>query len=212
MKFKVWDKVRCIDATLMYSELTNQKEYIVESVNGNQIWITSDLWDTNSIFFSNRFILVQEDKLPHELLWLDRYWVVEKDESDPLWDDFFERYKQNSGYESSLEGYTYYWNDGTVGYNWYDFHQSIEYFKNNPTLITLQERDRCVNKKPSQTKELLKPISQTYSIDWFTFIISDNWISIPWKWDERLRFKNSKKSVVKKFRQALDRFCDEMGI
>jgi hypothetical protein len=78
--------------------------------------------------------------------------------------------------------------------------------------VELVQEDKLPHEDLSQTKERLKPISQTYSIDWFTFIIWDNGISIPWKWDERLWFKNSKKSVVKRFRQALDKFCDEMDI
>lgn len=153
MTFKVWDKVRCIDD----SDMKNIKEWHIYEVI-NIIWhfiYLQGMPDKNYMHW--RFELVQEDKLPHELLWLDRYRVVKKDESDPLWELFFEWFNKyyHVDYDDSWD---YFWHDwSNIGW-WTDAYCDIEDFENSPTLITLAERDRCVNKKPSQTKPLSKPI------------------------------------------------------
>lgn len=110
MTFKVWDKVRCIDVGTYKNELTEWKIYTVETSNDEYICITSDKWLTNQYFFTSRFELVQEDKLPHELLWLPKYFVVEKDESDPLWNHFLDWFNSYSKKLSKpIRSCTYNW-------------------------------------------------------------------------------------------------------
>lgn len=152
---KVWDKVRCIEWVWEY--LTKWKIYTIIKINDQEFpRVIDNDWDDNW-FSKDKFELVQEDKLPHELIWLDRYRVVKKDESDPLWELFFEWFNKyyHVDYDDSWD---YFWHDwSNIGW-WTDAYCDIEDFENSPTLITLAERDRCVNKKSSQTKKLSKPI------------------------------------------------------
>lgn len=154
MTFKVWDKVRCIEKLHLY--LTEWKIYEVMQTVTWHIKITDDLGRKTSHVLS-RFELVQEDKLPHQLLGLPKYFVVKKDKSDPLWDLFLIWINKefNVWWSWSFLFYWYNWWDWD---NWTYWGNNIEHFKNNPTLIALAERDRIVNKKTSQTKELSKPI------------------------------------------------------
>lgn len=149
---KVWDKVRCIEWVWEY--LTKWKIYTIIKINDQEFpRVIDDDWDDNW-FSKDKFELVQEDKLPHELLWLDRYRVVKKDESDPLWGEFLRWF--NTYYNVIIWTWNYYWYDWCS--QWINWSDDITYFENNPTRITLAERDRIVNKKPSQTKKLSKPI------------------------------------------------------
>ncbi len=66
MKFKVWDKVRCIE--WIWDCLTEWRIYtITKDSNTNIAFIIDDYWEYNR-FNESMFELVQEDKLPHEEL------------------------------------------------------------------------------------------------------------------------------------------------
>lgn len=181
MKFKVWDKVRCIKQWSNYYDanyLTIGREYEILDITNwiLPLRILADKWLKLNVDY-DLFELVQEDKLPHELLWLPRYRVVGKDESDPLWSLFFDWFNgfYGTSYRKDRNFYWYDWWNGVAKSNSNDY---IEYFKNNPTLITLQERDRCVNKKQSQTKKLSKPI-RSCEYNWSTYMEDTiDWVSI----------------------------------
>lgn len=154
--FKVWDKVRCIDDYTM-DHIHKWWVYSVINVDWDKVYVLNNQWWRDFWYSSYRFELVQEDKLPHELLGLHKYFVVKKDESDPLWDLFFKWF--NDYYTVDYDdSWNYFWYDWSNMGWWTDAYCYIDDFENNPTLITLAERDRCVNKKPSQTKQLSKPI------------------------------------------------------
>lgn len=172
---KVWDKVRCIEWVWEY--LTKWKIYTIIKINDQEFpRVIDNDWDDNW-FSKDKFELVQEDKLPHELIWLDRYRVVKKDESDPLWELFFEWFNKyyHVDYDDSWD---YFWHDwSNIGW-WTDAYCDIEDFENSPTLITLAERDRCVNKKSSQTKQLSEKYTYTNQVlrsDWVLFTPDEVW-------------------------------------
>ena len=97
------------------------------------------------------------DKLPHELLWLPRLWYIKVNKNDPLWDSFWKRYEEFYKYKWSSE-WEYFWFDDYIE-PWVNASDDEDYLKKKDAkFITLQERDRIVNKKPSQTKKLSKPI------------------------------------------------------
>lgn len=173
--FKVWDKVRCIEWVWEY--LTKWKIYTIIKINDQEFpRVIDNDWDDNW-FSKDKFELVQEDKLPHELIWLDRYRVVKKDESDPLWELFFEWFNKyyHVDYDDSWD---YFWHDwSNIGW-WTDAYCDIEDFENSPTLITLAERDRCVNKKSSQTRKLSEKYTYTNQVlrsDWVLFTPDEVW-------------------------------------
>ncbi len=216
MTFKVWDKVRCID-NIARKHVTVWRIYTVTNIDGNCISIVNDEWDY-WYYYWEKFELVQEDKLPHELLWLDRYRVVKKDESDPLWSLFWSWYTKQCWKDESRKAiYEYYGYDDRKKYtNWFDFFDDLEEFRNNPTLITLQERDRCVNKKPTYDdycdwvhEELEK--SQTPKYSYQTQILRSDWLLFTKDkiWDELVSDiqarMNRDRSVLRKWKDLFDK-------
>lgn len=153
MTFKVWDKVRCIDDGWWFGDLTLWKEYKVIKEQGICTYVIDDR-GVESSYFTDRFELVQEDKLPHELLWLPKYFVVKKDESDPLWGEFLNWYNDFFWFKWVSE-WQYYWYDWNSD-QWVNAWDEEIYITKSIKIITLAERDRCVNKKKSQTKQLSK--------------------------------------------------------
>jgi len=177
MTFKVWDKVRCIEKLHLY--LTEWKVYEVLNTTTRHIRIVDDTWRKENHVLS-RFELVQEDKLHHQLLGLPKYFVVKKDESDPLWCEFWEWSKTIFETRNRSSEYNFYWYDETKPsdekyyLNW----RNEWYWVWEPTLITLAERDRIVNKKASQTPKLSKPI-QSCEHNWSIYKEDTiDWVSI----------------------------------
>lgn len=201
MTFKVWDKVRCIEWVWEY--LTKWKIYTIIKINDQEFpRVVDDDWDDNW-FSKDKFELVQEDKLPHELIWLPRFFAVKKDESDPLWrqycdwcdlqDKKWTNHSQDTRYDD-WGSYIYIGYDDVNYAWWYRWSDNlVDDFKNNPTLITLAERDRIVNKKPtyddycdwveeeqrkSQTKQLSEKYTYTNQVlrsDWVLFTPDEIW-------------------------------------
>ena len=191
MIFKVWDKVKCIDDYWVVN-ITKWSEYEVIDVSWSSIRIT-DNHGWNIYYNSNRFELLQEDKLPHELIWLPKYFVVKKDESDPLWGEFTRWMAMTNKYYIHHDDYSiiYYWYLEDFGFAGF---YSLEKFSNNKTLITLEERDRIVNKRDindvrekaiddaysqeRQTKQLSKPI-RSCEYNWSIYKEDTiDWVSI----------------------------------
>ena len=73
---------------------------------------------------------------------LPKYFVIKRDNSNPLWDKYIQWL--NSKYNTNWQGNTwsYYGFDGT-NICWHN----VNSFKNNPTLLTLEEWDSIVNLK-----------------------------------------------------------------
>jgi hypothetical protein len=69
MEFKVWDKVRCISDYWYQGSITVWKIYEVIYTEKYDIWtgIVNDEWFSD-LYNDSRFELLQEDKLPHELV------------------------------------------------------------------------------------------------------------------------------------------------
>lgn len=85
---------------------------------------------------------------------LPKYFVIKRDESNPLWKEFYSWFKKQvtSGIEPS-DCFEYYGFDGAgaktfhqdESWNGYNIENNIQNFSNSPTLITLEEWDECVN-------------------------------------------------------------------
>lgn len=171
MKFKVWDKVRCISQTEYFTEsyFTIWNIYTITRLNE---WAERDIrliWNdyTQRNVVSRDFELVQEDKLPHELLWLPKYFVVKKDESDPFWELFCNWVSNNFSDSSDRRRWEYVWYDWNKINKWWI--RAVNYNEwdnkyNEWTLITLAERDICVNKKAIQTKKPIRSCEHNWSI------------------------------------------------
>lgn len=176
---KVWDKVRCIEWVWEY--LTKWKIYTIIKINDQEFpRVIDNDWDDNW-FSKDKFELVQEDKLPHELLWLDRLFWVKRDESDPLRGKFWNWLNTTLQTTDRSGKYEYYWYDWAIAIAWQVFTANWRnewHWVWNPTLITLAERDRIVNKKLSQTKQLSEKYTYTNQVlrsDWVLFTPDEVW-------------------------------------
>jgi hypothetical protein len=91
----------------------------------------------------------------HEKLWFPKYWVIKKTDDKRI-DDFIDWF--NKYYSASWCGdYTYCWYEWTSGCGWTNFHNYIDGFENNPTIITLDQWEKRTKQKKSHTK-LSSPI------------------------------------------------------
>lgn len=64
-----------------------------------------------------------------------KYWVVQKDESSVVWNEFKEWFEKK--YWWWYPWYKYFWYDWGHVKDWYQCYDCIEHFKNEPKLITL---------------------------------------------------------------------------
>lgn len=76
---------------------------------------------------------------------LPKYFVIKRDGSNPLWRKYIDWI--NKEYKQLWGGIVinYYGYDGSEYNGGTDCHNDLSSFKNNPTLITLEEWDECVN-------------------------------------------------------------------
>lgn len=76
---------------------------------------------------------------------LPKYFVIKRDGSNPLWRKYIDWI--NKEYKQLWGGIVinYYGYDGSEYYGGTDCHNDLSSFKNNQTLITLEEWDECVN-------------------------------------------------------------------
>ena len=75
---------------------------------------------------------------------LPKYFIIKKDINNPLWDKYIDWL--NKTYNEDWAGtMIYYGVDGSTKHNGCDGWYKIEKFKNNPTLITLEQWDEAVN-------------------------------------------------------------------
>lgn len=92
---------------------------------------------------------------------LPKYFVIKRDASNPLWQKYIGWLTPN--YCEIFNGQTwhYYGIDGSNPYNKANMCDKLSDFQNNPTLITLEEWNECVNE-----------VKQEESRGYFTF---QNW-------------------------------------
>lgn len=78
---------------------------------------------------------------------LPKYFVIEKDLSNPLWKKYIQWLKDT--YDASWGGkmYAFYGYEGSSIYTKTNCFHKLEHFRNNPVLITLKEWDDIVNPK-----------------------------------------------------------------
>lgn len=76
---------------------------------------------------------------------LPEYFVIEKDENNPLWGKYIDWL--NKKYSTNWSGnlYKFYGYDGRKTISGTNGEQYISHFENNPTLITLEQWNECVN-------------------------------------------------------------------
>ena len=76
---------------------------------------------------------------------LPKYFVIKRDADNPLWkkyiDWLYNEYKQRW----AGNNWHYYGYDGSSVYRGTDCFNELSEFQNNPTLITLEEWNECVN-------------------------------------------------------------------
>ena len=76
---------------------------------------------------------------------LPKYFIIERDENNPLWDNFKEWFKKQSNEINWVFCNNYYGNDGSKRDNGYTSSDYSIDFYNNPSLITLDFWNQCVN-------------------------------------------------------------------
>lgn len=79
------------------------------------------------------------------MITLPKYFIIKRDENNPLWDKYI--YWLNETYRQEWTGsrYNYYGYDGNDKYNGLNCWEDIEQFQNFPALITLEEWNEWVS-------------------------------------------------------------------
>ena len=105
---------------------------------------------------------------------LPQYFIVNRVEDNPLWDEYIKWLNETYKIDWNGNAFTYYGYDGSTnsGENGTDGWNEIYEFKNNPTIITLEEWDECINNKNKNemeqtlTREQLKQIYDVACSSW----------------------------------------------
>ena len=92
-------------------------------------------------------LATEQGMVPATLTELPQYWVVEQDVTNPGWKKVIEYLNDKSGYGWDGDSYNYYGTEPNCAkdVNCYD---QLSSFKNNPTLLTIEEFLRLTNQKP----------------------------------------------------------------
>ena len=147
--FKIWDRVKYKDWKAIYT-------------------ITQIDWDNIKTFYKGCFYIIKAHKLElynketEELNWLPKYWIVKKDTSNPLWIKFIDYIRKTYSYNVG-NAYDYYWYDWSpIWLNGFNCFDDRWHFKNDPTLITLEQLVAVVSKSDEIKKLTLEqPIKPT---------------------------------------------------
>jgi len=174
-----------------HSNLVGQ--YLYYGYDGGLFQNGLNFYNNISDFKNNPVLITLEDwsrlvnkEVKKPLLELPKYFIIERDLTNPLWQKYIDWL--NETYHSNWPGYKflYYGNDGNIFYNGGTIAGDIiEYFKNNPVLITLNDWDRLVNKKVESSltelptyfmieRDLTNPLWKKY-IDWLNKTYHTNW-------------------------------------
>ena len=109
-------------------------------------------WD-NVISYKN-FDLFFERYPKSDYPTLPKYFVIERDNSNPLWDKYIKWL--NKEYNQDWDGVAaFYGYNGTSAYNGTNCNKHSGDFKNNPELITLEYWNECVNKNNKSMKKII---------------------------------------------------------
>jgi len=101
----------------------------------------------------NEELIKKEETMKKEL---PKYFVIKQDNNNPLWDKYIQWL--NTTYKTRYDGMinNFYGFDGNFRFNGTDCWDEICSFKNNPTLLTLEEWDSIVNNsKQDNMKEII---------------------------------------------------------
>lgn len=153
-KFKKWDtvKLKRWDALYTITGITTRDF----KITSNESW----RWFTHPVSKLKDLILVTPcptNPFPEPVTSLPKYFVIETDEDNPLWNKYIdwlnEKYSQNWRWNV----YSYYWYDWWINSNWTSGEDEISRFKNNPTVITLEQWATATWYKKSNDKTIELP-------------------------------------------------------
>lgn len=103
-----------------------------------------------------------ENKLP-------KYWVVKRDPSNPNWEKVIEYLNEQFGYHLGGDCYNYYGTEPSTG-SGLNFYDSLDSFRGNPTLLTIETFMELTNEKlETMVKIERKQLEVIYDIacsDW----------------------------------------------
>jgi len=105
---------------------------------------------------------------------LPKYFVIKRDENNPLWEEYIDWLNETYGCDLVGDFSIYYGFDGNITHNGVYDGQTINDFQNSPTLITLEEWNECVNGFVLPEKWCIKNDRQEIR-DWFanTYEVED---------------------------------------
>jgi len=139
----------------IYYNGTNCYDNICDFEN-NPVLLTLEEW--NNMVNENKESVKESKKIKS----LPEYFVVERDDSNPLWQKYADwlnkTYKLSYNYIQDGDVYKYYGYDGNkeIYYNGTNSHDNINNFKNNPVLLTLEEWNDIVNNCKSYTERFFE--------------------------------------------------------
>lgn len=93
---------------------------------------------------------------------LPKYYVIKRDLDNPLWKKYISWINELNDNQNFLWSVrAYYWFDWSYWANWFSCENNIEDFLNNPTLITLEEWNECINLKWLKVWDICRIISDS---------------------------------------------------
>jgi len=127
-----------------------------DSFDGGFAWVRTieghDFW--GDVIMNKNFNLFFERYPKSDYPTLPKYFIIERDNSNPLWDKYIKWL--NKEYNQDWDGVAaFYGYDGTSAYNGTNCNKHPRYFKNNPELITLEYWNECVNKNNKSMKKII---------------------------------------------------------
>ena len=201
------------------------KKYIIRAVMNN--WYTLQ-WEDYSFsdgMFEESKEVTPSFTSPVSIDTPPKYWAVERDKSNPLYQKCVNYIADKSDVDVSWHIWKYLWFDwDDEAYNWYNWWDNIETFENNPTLITLEEWDKWfggeidTSVEPSayvfKKWDRVKIDMEGNEFDWLMGIYdSDDWdmtmnhrVHIDWRGQWRKHFNYNHLILVDEAKQSEYRF------
>ena len=171
--------------------------------------------DNNSTdyFFANtKFnpVKIKPKTLNYKLMELPKYFIVKRDASNPLWKKYIDWL--NKTYGSDWTGNTleyYYGYDGSRGYGGTDVWPDISRFKNNPTILTLEQWDEIVNGFKLPEIWAIKQSISEEACEWFSKFKATRSAKIEGSYEYMVYFSNQNRT---EFFNELPENCVEITI
>ena len=83
---------------------------------------------------------------------LPKYWTVKNDGSQEFQDTVVKYLNETYKQSWTWNWYRYFWYDWSANWNWTNLFDSIENFKNNPTLLTIKQFKKMTTQKEKKVK------------------------------------------------------------